>query len=77
MVDCDVVRDKAATDAITKIGTGKGWTDDCRIGAGISGTIKLADYAGKTVNIEIVITTTYGSTYVVARANNISVPAAQ
>ena len=64
---------------ITAVGTGRGWTEASGQGAAwqTPKAINLAGYEGKTVNVEVVATTTYGAKIVIMQINNITVPAAQ
>jgi hypothetical protein len=69
----------SATHAIAGIGLGRGWTEQCGVGASLlkNYPLNLTGYEGKTVNVELVGVTTTGANIVIVQVNNIAVPAAQ
>ncbi len=68
----------SATDAVTKQGTNRGFTTNCRLGARYSETVvNLSAWAGHTINFEIVIVTNYGVEVTIIQINNVTLPAAE
>ena len=70
--DCEV------DNGITKVGTGAGWSTDCRFGATTGGSkpVDLSAYAGHTIDFEIVVETNYGQSFKWATFTNVVVPEA-
>ena len=66
----------AASNGVTQVGMLRGWSEACGVGSGFQSqkVLDFTGYEGKTICVELVAVTTYGSTFVFSQINNIKIP---